>query len=320
MQIAFLAPSAPIHQQLFELLQARLPDHTLTYWTQDQPAPSNDFEVLLSMGPVTRELLSGQTRLTLVQTLTAGYETVDLEAATELGILVSYAPSDKTRNAESVAEHAIFLMLAAANRLNTLLQTMKLSQPRPALLGKQVCVLGLGAIGSRIAGRLTPWGVKLSAVDRSPEKARGQLPTRPLDELGEAVAEADFLVVSLAASPETEKIVNAELLSKARPGLVLVNVGRGSLVDEEALLQALDSGQVGAAGLDVLADESSPRGPFAGHPQVFITPHVAGATDVTQAGTVDFIVANLQRYAEGRPLRTLLNRPAPSTTRSTLAD
>ncbi len=120
MKIGFYAPDTEFANAILEELKSKLPDAVWVQWRPGTAAPNSaaDVEVLFSLGPVTRELMEKMPRLVLVQTLSDGYESVDVKAATGLGIRVSYAPGDVTGNADSVAEYAVLLMLATARRLS----------------------------------------------------------------------------------------------------------------------------------------------------------------------------------------------------------
>ena len=267
------------------------------------------------IGPVTRELLESLPELELVHVLTAGYDTVDVDTAAKLGVWVSYSPADVTGNADSVAEFAVLLVLAAARQLRTSLASMQdadVAKPAnpPTLLQKTVCLVGPGRIGEKIAARLLPFGVRLTAVARTPLHAPKGIPTRPMSELKQAVAEADFVVLAVPATKKTENLIDAGVIGAMKRGAVLVNIARGSLVDEKALYDAIKSGHLRGAGLDVLRHEPVRADePLLELPQVFLTPHVAGQTDLMLEGTAEYVVRVLGRLMTGRAIESLLNRP-----------
>ena len=260
-------------------------------------------------------LLADLPRLQLIHTLSDGYESVDLDAASELGIWVSHSPGDATGNADSVAEYTVLLVLAAARRLGIALQSLRdraVAAPgnSPTLIQKTVCIVGPGSIGEKVAQRLLPFGVRLTAVNHHPLQSPKTIPTRPIEQLKEAVAEADFVVLCLRASKETEHLIDAGVLAAMKQGSVLVNIARGSVVDEKALYDAVKSGHLLGAGLDVLEEEPvQPDNPLLGLPSVFITPHVAGQTDLTIAGTVAYAVEVVTLLKKGERIQSLLNEP-----------
>ncbi len=315
MKIAFDAPSSEFTRRILEKLQQQLRNETLLLW-QPGSTPPEGIEVLLALGPVTRATLQTLPSLVLVQTLSDGYEAVDLAAATEAGVWVSYAPADITGNADSVAEFAVLLLLAAARHLGVALASIRANAadrqiPAPSLMRKTVCIVGPGAIGSRIAQRLLPFGVRLTGVDRHPLHAPKEIATRPLEELKEAVAEADFVMFCVRATKENVHMIDAGVLAAMKKGAVLVNIARGTLIDEKALYEAVTSGHIGGAGLDVLEHEPTPPDdPLLTLPQILVTPHVAGITDLMIEGTVGYVVEVIGRVKSGERWGSLLNEPS----------
>jgi phosphoglycerate dehydrogenase-like enzyme len=271
--------------------------------------------VLLSIGEVRREQLAGQPKLAFIQTASAGYESVDIDAATELGIWVSYAPSDVTGNATSVAEFALLLLLGASRHLGEAVESLrndavKLPRLNLALKGKTVCIVGLGSIGRQLVDRLRPFGVRIIATDEHPELAPGDITAFPANQLETAVANADYVVVCVRASRENENLINGSMLRAMKHGAILVNIARGMLIDETALFAAVKDGQISAAGLDVLRKEPpDPKNPLMELSQILITPHIAGFTDLTLSGTVNYIVQVIEDFAAGKKPKSILNAP-----------
>jgi phosphoglycerate dehydrogenase-like enzyme len=315
MRIAFHAPSAEFTRQILEQLKSKLPEDTFVNWQPDDTAPPERVEVLLALGPVTREILQSLPELVLVQTLSDGYETVDIKAATELGIWVSYAPADITGNADSVAEFAVLLLLAAARRVGVAMASIRANArdrqlPVPSLMRKTVCIVGPGKIGARIAQRLLPFGCRLTGVDRHPLHAPKEIATRPLEELKEAVAEADFVMFCVRATQENTHMIDAGVLAAMKKGAVVVNIARGTLIDEQALYEAVKSGHISAAGLDVLEHEPmQPDDPLLTLPQILVTPHVAGVTDLMIEGTAEYLAEVVGKLKTAEKFPSLLNEP-----------
>jgi phosphoglycerate dehydrogenase-like enzyme len=315
MKIAFRHPKSLLLDDLSASLAKRLSDHTYLDWLEDDAAPANDIDVLLVMGRVTREDLAQQQRLFFLQTTSAGYEGVDIDAATELGIWVSFAPSGETGNAISVAEWAIALMIGASRRLKPVLESVgdnaiEAGRISLALSGKTACIVGLGAIGRNLATRLLPFGMTLVGTDEHPETAPDHVRAFPTTQLEAAVADADYVIVCAPSSKENEHLIGANVLAAMKRGAILVNVSRGALVDEAALIRALDSGQIAAVGLDVVAHEPiESSDPLLRFPQALITPHVAGGTDVMVAGTIAFIEGIVKELDSGTKPESTLNEP-----------
>ncbi len=315
MKIAFLHKDNDFTAELLRELKSRNNQHEIASWIIGEPAPANDFEFLITLGKVGPDELQGQSKLAFIQTASTGYEAVDQDAATEQGIWVSFAPSDVTGNATSVAEFAVLLMLGAARHLNQFLQPARqgsgtISHIQPALSGKTVCVVGLGAIGEQLIDRLRPFDMKIVATDEHPEHAPKDVTAYPAGQLSQALAGADFVVICVRASKENENLIDAAAFAAMKRGVILINIARGTLIDEAALLVAVQSGQVAAAGLDVLQVEPPEAGnPLMAYPQILITPHIAGFTDLMLRGTVSYLGEVIAEVEAGRKPKSVLNNP-----------
>jgi phosphoglycerate dehydrogenase-like enzyme len=315
MKIAFLHSENFFTSALLREFRPALAHHEVVEWIDRKGAPAFDFDVLLAMGNVGRELLLDQHKLKLIQTASDGYEEVDIDAASELGIWVSYAPADLTGNATSVAEFAVLLLLGVARHLGEALRSLQGDPVRSptlnlSLSGKTVCIVGLGTIGQQLVDRLRPFGVKIVATDEHPENAVADVTTYPADQLKTAVAHADFVVLCVRASKENENLINAAALASMKRGAVLVNIARGMLIDEAALVDAIKHGQISAAGLDVLKNEPPDRqDPLLQLSQVLVTPHIAGLTDLMLDGTARYISHVIEEFAAGKKPKSILNSP-----------
>jgi phosphoglycerate dehydrogenase-like enzyme len=315
MKIAVLHDESAYAASEFEHLTARLSNHELVTWHPGEPPPASDFQILLSAGRVDRKLLENQPQLELVQTTSAGYEGVDVETASTLGIWVSFAPSGETGNAISVAEWAVLLLMASSRDLGLALQSerdrgIKLKRPAQAPFGKDVCIVGFGGIGRELVGRLRPFGVHFTIVDDHPERAPSDADAYAAAVLKLAVAGADYVVLCIPATPANENLIDATVLASMKPGAIFVNVARGTLVDEPALNAALQSGRIRAVGLDVLRNEpASISDPLVDAPHSFVTPHMAGASDVSIEGTAGYLGTVIDAFAKGLRWNSLLNDP-----------
>jgi D-3-phosphoglycerate dehydrogenase len=251
MKIAVLHDESAYAASEFEHLTARLSDHKLVTWRPAAPPPANDFQILLGAGEIDRKLLETQPQLELVQTTSAGYKGVDVEAASSLGIWVSFAPSGETGNASSVAEWAVLLLLASSRDLSLALESerdrdVKLERPAQALLGKDVCIVGFGGVGRELVKRLRPFGVHFTIVDDHPERAPNDADAYAAGDLKVAMTGADYVVLCIPATPANENLIDASALASMKQGAIFVNVARGTLVDEPALTAALESGRIRA--------------------------------------------------------------------------
>lgn len=314
MKIGFLYTKDEFTERMLRETRDALPNDKLIPWERGQAAPADDLEVLLMMGKLDREQMQGLPTLKLIQTLSAGYEGIDEDAATEMGIWLSYAPSPLTGNAASVAEFTIFLMMAAARRVKEAVRAIHdhtIEIPHGgALLGKTVLIVGLGGIGEMLASRLQPFGMTLSAVEDHAKDVPDGMKIYPTAELKPALGSANFVVLCLRADKTNENLFDAAMLRAMKPGAILINVARGSLIDEEALFTAIKNGQIAAAGLDVLKTKPAD----ASHPlltleQVFVTPHIAGMTDVMLRGTVQYVAKAIEAFHQGRKMHSYVNTP-----------
>jgi phosphoglycerate dehydrogenase-like enzyme len=314
-KIGFLHYKIPLMDVVTERLRVRLAGHEFSAWSVGDAPAARDLDLLLVIGDVPRDVLEAQPKLALVQTATAGYDGIDIDAATELGIWVSYAPAAETGNAVSVAEMAILLMLAAARNLNRATLSLRDRSQRAtrlnrALYGKSVCIVGYGGIGRELATRLVAFGNRVTTVDKHPERVPEHIEYFAAADLKLAIADADFVVVAVPATKANENLFDANVIAAMKHGAILVNVARGMLVDEDALRAAVSEGRLYAAGLDVVRHEPvGPTEPLLEHPEIFITPHIAGATDLMIDGTIDFLASVVDGVAAGRKPHSVLNDP-----------
>ena len=252
---------------------------------------SYDALVIRSATLVDRALLERATRLKVVGRAGIGLDNVDVDACTRRGIVVVNAPAS---NVLSAAEHTLALMLAQARNVpQAHASLIKGSWARERyqgveLYGKTLGIIGLGRVGTLVAQRATAFGMCLVAYDPYISQARAsQLGVEMLDSVREVVGKADFLTIHLPRTEETIGIISSKELNEAKPGLRIVNTARGGLVDEDALVAAIEQGRVAGAAIDVFEDE-----PVSDHrlfhlPEVVVTPHLGASTQEAQdkAGT-----------------------------------
>ena len=234
---------------------------------------------------VDEEALLAGGRLRVVARAGVGLDNVDVRAATHHGVMVVNAP---TSNIVSAAELAVALLLAAARHVSPAHAALTRGEWRrddftgTELFDKTVGIVGLGRVGVLVAQRLAAFGMRVIAHDPYVQPGRGaQMGVRMVG-LDELMGASDVVSVHLPRTAETVGLIGAPQLTLARPGLILVNAARGGIVDEEALHDALLSGRVGAAGLDVFTVEPSTDSPLLGLPNVVATPHLGAATHEAQ--------------------------------------
>jgi phosphoglycerate dehydrogenase-like enzyme len=269
-----------------------------------------DAEVLLHiLRPVTEEVLRGAPRLRLVQKIGVGVDTINLEAAQRRGVAVANMPGTNT---QAVAEAALMLMLAALRNLPGLDRECRVgngwtpeqeAQERRntlgELCGRTVGLVGAGAVASRLVGPLEGLGARVIYTDRR-ERPNLGIERHDLDYLLEA---SDVVSLHLPLTPETEGLIDQRALARMKPAAVLINTARGGLVEETALVEALTSGRLLAAGLDVLAEEPPPPDhPLLSLDNVVLMPHVAWLTQETLSRSFDVALENIRRLRDGRDL------------------
>ncbi len=224
-------------------------------------------------------------------------------------------------HATPISEHVLSAMLLWARHWPDILK-LQAARSWPTWSGKQaiagrelagatLLVIGVGAIGRRVAQLGHAFGMRTLATRRSAtdDAVDPEIDALyPLARLDEALAQADYIVLAVPSTPETHRLINAERLRMVKPGALLVNIARGDVVDETALLAALRSGPLGGAALDVTAQEPlPPESPLWSQPNVIISPHVSGASDRYSERLTDLLLDNIARYRDGRPLRNLVD-------------
>ncbi|MDT0352684.1 NAD(P)-dependent oxidoreductase [Pseudonocardia charpentierae] len=261
---------------------------------------------------VDRAVFDAADKLALVIRAGAGTNTIDVEAAARTGVLVSNVPG---RNAVAVAELTMGLILALDRRIADNVVDARQGRWAKAtyskangLLGSTLGILGMGSIGLAVAERAAGFGMRIGCLDR-PDRSRATCDRlAELDVVGhrslpELLASSDVVSLHLPSSAETRNLVDADFLAAMRPGSILVNTSRGDVVDEAALLAALDAGHV-RAGLDVFADEPASStaewaNPLARHPRVVATHHIGASTAQAQAAIAAGVVEIVDAFAAG---------------------
>jgi D-3-phosphoglycerate dehydrogenase len=245
-----------------------------------------DFDALVvrSATKVTADLLQAGKRLKVVGRAGIGVDNVDVAAATRLGILVVNAP---TANLMSATEHTFALLLSLARRVPEADASMKSGKwdrklTGVELQGKTLGVVGFGRIGQRVAARARGFEMQVVAYDPFLDPAAARRVEAELLPLDDLFRRADMITLHTPFSAETRNLVNRERLALMKKGALLVNCARGGIVDEEALLESLESGHLGGAALDVFAEEPPTDLRLVRHPKVVATPHLGAQTQEAQ--------------------------------------
>jgi D-3-phosphoglycerate dehydrogenase len=241
--------------------------------------------VIRSSTQVTPEVLAAGTDLVVVGRAGVGLDNVDVDAATARGVMVVNAPQS---NILSAAEQAMALLLAQARNIPQADAALKAGKWERSkwegveLYGKVLGIVGLGRIGALVAQRALAFGMVLLAYDPYVSAERARTMGVELRSLEELVAESDFISIHAVKTPETVGMFNADLLAKAKPGLRIINAGRGGIIDEADLAEAIRQGSVHGAGLDVFAKEPTTESPLFELDSVVVSPHLGASTAEAQ--------------------------------------
>ena len=239
-----------------------------------------------------------------------GYDGVDLAAAKERNIAVGNSPG---ANAASVADLAVTLMLTATRRIIPADEFVRngnwaSGKPSPLLRappgnpGRRVGVYGMGEIGRKIASRMASFETEVGYFSRT----HRDLPYRYFESLSALAEWCSVLMIAVRAGAETHHVVNADILQRLGSDGYVVNIARGSVIDEAALIAALQNNTIAGAGLDVFEKEPHPPGALSQLPNVVLTPHVGGHTQDSHAAMQDCVIANLEAFFAGQPLAYLV--------------
>jgi len=252
---------------------------------------------------VEAKLMALLPHLEMISVVGVGYDGVDVKAALERGIRISHTPNVLN---DDVADLALAHLLNVARRLPQADRFVRNSDwvdgPYPLsrkLSGSRLGLVGMGRIGQAIAKRALAFDMSISYTSRSP---RAEVPYTFHATPEALAANVDFLVVITPGGPGTRHLINAAVLKALGPKGYLVNVARGSVVDEAALVEALQKKQIAGAGLDVFADEPRVSAELRNLQNVVLTPHVGSATFETRKAMSDLALANLRAHFQGEPL------------------
>ncbi|MEV7086005.1 2-hydroxyacid dehydrogenase [Streptomyces sp. NPDC093085] len=263
------------------------------------------------MAPFTRKVLEASPELRLVVVGRGGPVNVNLDAARECGVQVCNTPG---RNAAATAEYTVGLMLAAMRRIPETSAALAAGRWAgefytydncgPGLDGATVGLVGCGAVGSRVARALTAFGARVLLYDPYADQEALRAVGTPVAGLDEVLRRSDVVSLHARLTPETRGLLGARELALLPPGAVVVNCARGALLDEAALCDALESGRLGAAGLDVFAVEPPPAGSrLRSAPRLVMTPHLAGANTAVAHNAARIAAAEVGRFLRGEPPR-----------------
>src|ERR1700681_104140 len=280
-----------------------------------------DAEALIvrSATKVTPELMDKAPRLRVVGRAGVGVDNIDLEEATRRGVLVMSTPGG---NAVSVAEHTFALLLALARQVPRLDKAIhegvweKSSAAGTEVRGKALGLIGLGRIGSEVAVRAEAFDMHVLGYDPYISEAAAREVQGAVVPLEGLLAESDFVSLHTALSPATQNLINANTIAQMKQGARLINAARGELIDEAALAEALKSGQLAGAALDVFAEEPTKNTTLVGLPNVIATPHIAGSTTEAQEEVGTQVAVQVRDYLADGVIRNAVNLRALSRDQS----
>jgi D-3-phosphoglycerate dehydrogenase len=275
-----------------------------------------DFSALVvrSETKVTKAVLDAAVKLRVVGRAGVGVDNVDVETATRRGVIVMNAPGGNT---VSTAEHAFSLLLCAARKLpqaDAMIRSGKWARKEfqgVELYNKSLGIIGMGRIGSELSRRAIAFGMRVLAFDPYLAATRARtMQIELLDDLGDLLKEADFITLHTPLTPETHHLLNATRLAQTRRGVRIINCARGGLIDEAALAEALRSGQVAAAALDVFESEPLPLdSPLRDLPTLVLTPHLGASTAEAQESVGIEIAQSIRAALLDGTIRNAVNMP-----------
>jgi D-3-phosphoglycerate dehydrogenase / 2-oxoglutarate reductase len=291
------------------VVELDLPPETLV---ERLNATQADALIVRSGTRVTRAVIEAVPSLKVVGRAGTGVDNIDLAAATARGIVVVNAP---TGNSVAAAEHAIALMTALARKIpqaDAALRRGEWSRHRftgTALAGKCLGIVGMGRVGSEVARRARGMGMDILAYDPYFPPERAAALGVPMVELDDIWANADFVTLHAPLTEATRYLINRSTLARMKQGVYLINDARGGLIDEQALVEALDSGQVGGAALDVFSQEPPVGNPLVGRPDVIVTPHLGASTMEAQLDVAREIAEAVLGALKGEAVASAVNAP-----------
>ncbi len=271
-------------------------------------------EILIALAhEVSQKLIHDMPRLHWIAALTTGTDHLDTLEDLPAGLIVT---SGRGIHGPQMAELAFMYMIALSRNLRGILANQAHQawerRPQRLLLGKSAVLVGVGAISEDVALRCKAFGMETLGVSDSRSEARGFDRIVPRARLHEAAAEADFLIVLVPYSSRTHHMIDDAVLSAMKQSAILINIARGNVVDETALIRLLQHGKIAGAGLDVYAEEPPrPDNPLWSMDNVIMTPRIGGMSDIYAQQALPLLVDNMRAYLEGRidDIQNIVRRP-----------
>ncbi len=284
-----------------------------------------DYDALIvrSQTHVTAEIIKAGHKLQVIARAGVGIDTVDVEAATQRGVLVINAP---TGNTVSAAEHAIALLLSSARNIPQANNSLRSGEWRrnefmgTELRGKTLGIIGLGNVGSEVAKRARSFEMKLIGCDPMVSEEYAQKIQVELVDLERIFKESDFITLHLPLNAKTRKMIGIKELTKLKPNTRIINCARGGLIDEEALVKAIKAGEIAGAAIDVFEQEPITESILFNVDNIIVTPHLGASTAEAQVLAARDVAEQIVDVFQGLPARSAVNVPyIPSETMQALA-
>ena len=316
------APAWILPRHFVDQIRRDFPQHTVSEaWDRDavrRLLPEAD----AAFTPfVDRDIFPSTSRLKWVQSPAVGVGSLMFPELLASPVVITSARGIRAR---AIAEHVLGVTIALARRLPIAMRAQvahRWAQDElegatvgvRTLEGQRMGIVGLGAIGLELVKIAAPFGFRISAIRRrtGEPKPDGVEEVGPLDRLPDLLARSDVVVLALPHTPETKRLIGKRELDRIKRGALLVNVARGKLVDDAAVIEALRDGRLGGAALDVFSEEPlDPGSPYWDLPNVLVTPHTSGAMQDYWTPLVALFTDNLRRFEKGEPLRNVVDKKA----------
>ena len=314
-RLEVLGITVALDQAHVDRVQQAFPDLTIRVEQDLERAPQVMKDVDAFVGRARHvSLMSDADRLRWVQTLTAGADAIPVEEVTRRGIVLT---NGSGIHAPNLAEHILCFMLAFARGFPALLRRQLNHEWNQDLRqfeleGQTLCVVGLGDIGLKLGGKASALGMRVTGVRRRDLPAPAYIERSVVfGDMNPLLAEAEHVAITLPLTEQTRGMFDARRMSLLKPGSFLYNVGRGEIVDQDAMIELLKSGHIAGAGLDVtLPEPLPPDSPLWDMENVMITAHTGGRSPKRMDRFVDLLIDNIQRYRTDEPLRNVVDLEA----------